>query len=189
MLPKRHDHRIEALDMSDHQQHACLSYSGDQLLAFGDTERDWLLDQQVNTALDHRLPYRQVIDGRDGDNHRIGALLVQQRQVIAVGRAAKAPRGLGGARAIHVGHPDQLGLVQIGDHPSMVIAHRPHANHRQLKTHSWLTALTIVSKSAWLSSGWTGSEITSRASCSATGMDTSPSPSRTMCCCRCAGIG
>ena len=117
------------------------------------------------------------------------ALLDQQRQVIAVGRAAKAPRGLGGARAIHVSHPDQLGLVQIGDHPSMVIAHRPHANHRQPKTHSWLTALTIVSKSAWLSSGWTGSEITSRASCSATGMDTSPSPICTMCCCRCAGIG
>ena len=84
----------------------------------------------------------------------------------------------GGARHTtgRVGDADEVDPVEGGQDAGVVAAHHAQADeasaqvrHQAPAFATALTASTIVSRSAWLRDGWTGSEITSVAACAVSG--------------------
>ena len=97
-----------------------------------------------------------------------------------------------GHAAGRVGDADQVDPVEGGQHAGVVAAHHAQADeagaqvgHQAPAFATAFTASTIVSRSAWLSAGWTGSEITSRAARAVSGRSSvSPNEGRA-----CTGVG
>ncbi len=139
-----------------------------------------LLDQGVDPGRRQGQPDLLVVGG----GHRDDAVVDAGRdQLLHRGHQRQAAGDIVGV-APGIGDRDQLDAVEAAQHPGVVTAHHAQADepgtqgagqlgHQAPAAASALTAVTIRSRSPWLSEGCTGSDSASAAAFSVCGRSSS----------------
>ncbi len=135
-----------------------------------------LLDQGVHSGLREGQPDRFVQEGRDRD-HAVVDAVGDERLDVGLDRPPARD-------AVHVtarvSDRDEVDTRQAAEHARVVAAHhpepdqaRPQVGHQAPAPASVLTAVTMRSRSSWLSEGCTGSDRHCAAASSVSGRSTS----------------
>ena len=114
--------------MADHQGHAGALGRRDDRAAFLDIGGDRLFDQHMHAALDAGERDVVVQVGRRRDHGRIDAEVEQRLGAVAHLAADDLAEQLA-MRGARIGDADDLDARQVGEHPGMVAAHDPDADH------------------------------------------------------------
>ncbi|CPU67541.1 Uncharacterised protein [Mycobacteroides abscessus] len=133
---------------------------------------DGLLDEGVDTGGGEGERHVLVEDGRDRDH---GHLDPGGDQRLDVGQDVEVTRHAVGVAA-RVGDGHEVDAVDLAEHPGVVPAHgaEPDEACAEVRHHApafttVLTAVTMRSRSAWVSDGCTGREMTCCAAISVSG--------------------